>query len=88
MLATSAILNASLARPVARSSLVRPSLLRRLIARIARARAMQVRRRLLNELPDHLLKDIGINRCNIDYVAQLIVDERADPTRERSFANR
>ena len=63
----------------------RPGLLRRLLAHIKRARTIQVQRRLLHELPDHLLKDIGINRCNIDYVTQAIVDEREDPTLLRGF---
>jgi uncharacterized protein YjiS (DUF1127 family) len=70
----------SLPRPAAR-----PGLLRRLFARIMRARTIQVQRRLLRELPDHLLKDIGLNRCNLDYVTEAIVDEQDDPTRLRSF---
>jgi uncharacterized protein YjiS (DUF1127 family) len=72
--------NMSLGRPVAGSGL-----LRRLLARLMRARRFQVQRRLLRDLPDHLLKDIGLTRCNLDYVAQAIVDKRADPTRRRSF---
>jgi uncharacterized protein YjiS (DUF1127 family) len=72
--------NISLPCPVAR-----PGLLRRMIARIMRARAIQAQRRMLRHLPDHLLKDIGINRCNIDYIAQAVVDEHDDPTRLRSF---
>ena len=55
--------NMSLARPVAGSGL-----LRRLIAYIMRARAIQVQRRLLNGLPDHMLRDIGLCRSDIDYV--------------------
>jgi uncharacterized protein YjiS (DUF1127 family) len=63
----------------------RPGLLRRVLAHIVRARTIHVQRRLLNELPDHLLKDIGLNRSDIDYVAQAVVEERNDPTRQRSF---
>jgi uncharacterized protein YjiS (DUF1127 family) len=74
--------NMSLARPVAGSGL-----LRRLLARLMRTRAIQAQRRMLNHLPDHLLKDIGIDRCNVDYVAQAIVDNRRDPTRLRTFRN-
>jgi len=77
---TRAIGNMSPARPTAGSGL-----LRRVVARVMRAHAIQVRRRLLRELPDHLLKDIGLSRSDIDYVAQAIVDGRDDPTRQHSF---
>jgi uncharacterized protein YjiS (DUF1127 family) len=77
---THAIGNMSLARPIAGSVL-----LRRVVARLMRAHAIRVRRRLLRELPDYLLKDIGLSRSDIDYVAQAIVDGRDDPTRQHSF---
>lgn len=40
-----------------------------MLAGMLRALAVRRDRRLLQALPDSLLKDIGINRGNIDYVA-------------------
>ncbi|MEP9387829.1 DUF1127 domain-containing protein [Mesorhizobium sp. KR9-304] len=40
-----------------------------MLAGVLRALAVRRDRRLLHALPDSLLKDIGINRGNIDYVA-------------------
>jgi uncharacterized protein YjiS (DUF1127 family) len=63
----------------------RPSLLRRLVAHIVRARTISVQRRLLNELPDHMLRDIGLYRSEIDYVARALADGHDDPTRQLKF---
>ena len=63
----------------------RPSLLRRLVAHIVRARTISVQRRLLNELPDHMLRDIGLYRSEIDYVARALADGDDDPTRHLRF---
>jgi uncharacterized protein YjiS (DUF1127 family) len=70
---------------VASGPATRPSLLRRLFAHIVRARTIHVQRRLLSELPDHMLRDIGLRRSDIDYVAQALADEHDDPTRRRSL---
>ena len=63
----------------------RPGLLRRLVTHIVRTRMISVQRRLLNELPDGMLKDIGLARSDIDYVAQALADGYDDPTRSRSL---
>ena len=63
----------------------RPGLLRRLIAHIVRARSIHMQRRLLSELPDHMLRDIGLCRSDIDYVARALADGDDDPTRRRGF---
>jgi uncharacterized protein YjiS (DUF1127 family) len=76
------------ARANASGTAARPSLFHRLLAHIVRARTIHARRRLLNQLPDHLLKDIGISRCNIDYVASALADGRDDPTLQRGFGGR
>jgi uncharacterized protein YjiS (DUF1127 family) len=49
--------------------------------RLWRAQEVSRRRRLLNQMPDYLLKDIGVSRSEIDYVAAALVDGRQDPTR-------
>jgi uncharacterized protein YjiS (DUF1127 family) len=45
-------------------------------------RSIKIRhtRRQLQMMPDHLLKDIGISRSDIDSVAAALIDE-PDPTR-------
>jgi uncharacterized protein YjiS (DUF1127 family) len=60
----------------------RPGLLRRLFAHIVRARTISMQRRLLNQLPDHMLRDIGLCRSDIDYVARALADGHDDPTRQ------
>jgi uncharacterized protein YjiS (DUF1127 family) len=60
----------------------RLGLLRRLVARIVRAHAIRMQRRLLDTLPDHMLRDIGLCRSDIDYVARAIADGHDDPTRQ------
>jgi uncharacterized protein YjiS (DUF1127 family) len=54
------------------------------LRRAIRSRRLQMRireqQRILHELPDHLLKDIGIGRDEIDTVARaLIVNPDVDP---------
>jgi len=63
----------------------RPSLLRRMFARIVRARTIRMQRRILSQIPDHMLRDIGLYRSEIDYVARAIVDGHDDPTRQLRF---
>ena len=41
------------------------------------------RRRMLQTMPDYLLKDMGISRCEIDAVVDGLVDGRIDPTRRQ-----
>ena len=53
----------------------------RLIASATRAIEIGRRRRMLRTLPDDILKDIGISRCEIDYVAAAPADERRGPMR-------
>jgi mono/diheme cytochrome c family protein len=36
----------------------------------------------LNDLPDHLLRDVGLNRSEIDFVANSLASEKGDPTRD------
>jgi uncharacterized protein YjiS (DUF1127 family)/mono/diheme cytochrome c family protein len=47
-------------------------------------RALKARetRRALNDLPDNLLRDVGLNRSDIDFVADSLASERSDPTRD------
>jgi uncharacterized protein YjiS (DUF1127 family) len=54
------------------------------LRRVIRSRRRQMRireqQRILHDLPDHLLKDIGIGRGEIDTVARaLIVNRHVDP---------
>ena len=63
----------------------RPGLFRRLIAHIVRARTIHVQRRLLSELPDRMLRDIGLYRSDIDYVARALADGYEDPTRRHTL---
>jgi len=39
-------------------------------------------RRALNDLPDNLLRDVGLNRSEIDFVADSIASETSDPARD------
>jgi mono/diheme cytochrome c family protein/uncharacterized protein YjiS (DUF1127 family) len=58
-------------------------------------RALQAHRtrRALNDLPDNLLRDVGLNRSDIDFVADSLASGTDDPTRvpqdqlNRSVAN-
>jgi len=64
------------------SHATRPSLLRRMCARIVRAHTIRMQRRILNQIPDHMLRDIGLYRSEIDYVARALADGHDDPTRQ------
>ena len=46
------------------------------------------RRRLLQTMPDYLLKDMGISRCEIDAVVEEMIDGRPDPTRRQRLGER
>ena len=63
----------------------RPTLLRRVLAHIVRAHAISMQRRILNGLPDHMLRDIGLCRSDIDYVARALAEGHDDPTRQMKF---
>jgi uncharacterized protein YjiS (DUF1127 family) len=55
--------------------------IRRLFNAIQRSIAIAHNRRLLQGMPDDLLKDIGINRSDIDSIVVSMVDGIPDPTR-------
>jgi uncharacterized protein YjiS (DUF1127 family) len=59
----------------------RQSLVRRMYRRIVRSAEISRRKRMLGEMPDYLLKDIGINRSEIDAIVEAVVDGREDSTR-------
>ncbi len=48
---------------------------------LARWLARRRMRRILHEMPDHLLKDVGVSRSDIEYLAAAVVDGLQDPTR-------
>jgi uncharacterized protein YjiS (DUF1127 family) len=54
---------------------------RRLLDRAARAYRRRVCRLMLQELPDEILRDIGISRSDIPAVARLVVDRQIDDSR-------
>jgi uncharacterized protein YjiS (DUF1127 family) len=58
-----------------------PGLVHRLVRRIHRAVLIRKMRSELQQLPDYLLKDIGVNRSEIDSVVAGIVDGTFDRTR-------
>jgi len=59
----------------------RPGLVHRLFRRMHRAVLMRRMRSELQQLPDCLLKDMGVNRAEIDSVVAGIVDGKFDRTR-------
>ena len=56
-------------------------LARDLIASLWRAWQIRVRCRELSAMPDELLKDVGITRCEIESIAIALVDSENDPSR-------
>ncbi len=48
---------------------------------IRRSAATARQRRALQSLSDHMLKDIGLSRSDIDGISASLVDRRADATR-------
>lgn len=73
----------AIARDVVASVPLRPSArqpgpVARLVRAIARSIAIHRRRRMLQQMPDFLLKDIGISRSDIDYVVRASVDGRLE----------
>jgi uncharacterized protein YjiS (DUF1127 family) len=65
-----------------------PRAVRRLVGAVWRAMEKSRHRKALRAMPDYLLKDIGINRCDIDYLVDALVDGRDDPTRSRPLWDR
>lgn len=55
--------------------------LRRVVQSIHREIRIRRQRRMLRAMPDWMMKDVGINRSDIDSLAAGIVDGFADPTR-------
>jgi uncharacterized protein YjiS (DUF1127 family) len=53
----------------------------RLAVRLRQRMEIRQRRRLLHQMPDFLLKDIGIYRSDIDGLVEAAVLGRPDPTR-------
>jgi mono/diheme cytochrome c family protein len=49
---------------------------------IRRAIVAHQTRRVLDDLPDGLLRDVGLHRSEIDFIANSIASETADPTRD------
>jgi uncharacterized protein YjiS (DUF1127 family) len=58
-----------------------------MLAAVWRAYRLRTCRRMLYDLPDEVLKDIGISRCDIRAIAQLVVDCQADETRRSARFN-
>ena len=58
-----------------------------LFAATWRAYRLRVCRRMLYELPDEVLKDIGISRCEVRAIAMMIVDRQIDETRRSARYN-
>ena len=58
-----------------------PGPVRRLVDAVWRAIEKRRRRTLLQGMPDYLLKDIGISRCDIDGIVDALVEGRDDPMR-------
>lgn len=56
-------------------------LLRRMFRSFGRAVQISRCRAALQEIPDYMLRDIGISRSDIDAVSVSIVDGTPDPTR-------
>jgi uncharacterized protein YjiS (DUF1127 family) len=52
-----------------------------LLAATWRAYQLHTCRRMLHDLPDEILKDIGISRSDVRAIALMIVDCRIDETR-------
>lgn len=68
--------------PHVRAASSRPRLVRRLFDRIHRAVLASTMRRELERVPDHLLKDIGVSRSEIDAIVAGSVDGTIVMTRQ------
>lgn len=76
------------ALPANASHYDRPSQLYQWIKRLARRMAIRRQRQVLHTMPDWILKDVGINRSEIDSLSVRLVDGEADPTcRPRGFVS-
>jgi uncharacterized protein YjiS (DUF1127 family) len=71
---------ADTARHISQGS-TRSGPIRRLFSDIQRSIAIAQNRRVLQGIPDNLLKDIGISRSEIDSIVVSMVDDIPDPTR-------
>jgi uncharacterized protein YjiS (DUF1127 family) len=65
----------------------RPGLVRRLLGRLDRAVRISTMRSELQQMPDHLLKDIGVSRSEIDSIVTGIVNGTIDGTRHARSRN-
>jgi uncharacterized protein YjiS (DUF1127 family) len=73
--------NATVPRTVGSQLTAGLQAVRRLVAAAGRWNHIRCQRRLLREMPNELLRDIGVDRSDIDGLAEQIVDGRNDPTR-------
>jgi uncharacterized protein YjiS (DUF1127 family) len=58
-----------------------PGILDRIWKWIRRPALIHGQRRQLDQLSDHMLKDIGLSRSEIDGISEFLIDGHADPTR-------
>ena len=54
--------------------------------RVIRQMQIQRQRRVLEAMPDWILKDVGINRSDIDSISIHLVDGRPDETVSRHYS--
>jgi len=75
--------------PINASRFDQPNPLSRWITWLARWMAIRRQRQVLHTMPDWILKDVGINRSEIDSLSVCLVDGEPDPTsRPRGFTSR
>jgi uncharacterized protein YjiS (DUF1127 family) len=83
---TNAIFNDAIAGAPHVRAPSQPGLVRRLLGRLHRAVRISTMRSELQQIPDHLLKDIGVSRSEIDSIVA-VVDGTVDCTRHARSRN-